>query len=127
LIVQVRSQKSYFPTVLEESMKKTLLTLSLLLASMLAVNAYAQKAAPGEDRAAPSASATKEQKAAAKDKRKAEGATAAKSGADSDKSETTASGKKTSKAEKDAAKANRKTAGAEATKAPKVDSSPTKP
>jgi hypothetical protein len=33
-------------------MKKTLLTISLLLASMLAVNAYAQTAAPGQDRAA---------------------------------------------------------------------------
>jgi len=60
-------------------MKKTLLTLSVLLASMLAVNAYAQKAAPGEDRAAPAASATKEEKAAAKDTRKTEGSKAAKS------------------------------------------------
>ena len=105
-------------------MKKTLLTLSLLLASMLAVNAYAQKAAPGEDRAAPAASATKEEKVAAKGARKTEGAKAAKAGAESDKPETTAT-KKVSKAEKDAAKAKRKTAGAEAPKEPKVDSTPT--
>jgi len=99
-------------------MKKTLLTISLLLASMLAVNAYAQTAAPGQDRAVPAASATKEEKAAAKDARKAEGSKAAKSGAESDKPSTTAS-KKTTKAEKDAAKAKRKTEGAEAAKAPK--------
>ena len=99
-------------------MKKSLLSLALALASMLAVNAYAQKAAPGEDRAVPAASATKEEKAAAKDARKTEGAKAAKSGAESDKPSTTAS-KKTTKAEKDAAKAKRKTEGAEAAKAPK--------
>lgn len=105
-------------------MKKVLLSLSVLLASMLAANAYAQKDVPGEARATPSAPATKEEKAAAKETRKEEGKKAVKEDTHSDKPATTAS-KKVSKEDKAAAKAKRKAAGAEATKAPKVDTSPT--
>ena len=105
-------------------MKKTLLTLSIALASLLAANAYAQKDVPGEGRAAPSAPATKEEKATAKAARREEGAKVSKQDTHSDKPTSTAT-KKVSKAEKDAAKSKRKTAGADATKATKVDKDPT--
>lgn len=105
-------------------MKKVLLSLSVLLASMFAANAYAQKDVPGEGKAAPSAPATKEEKASAKAARKEEGKKATKEDTHSDMPATTAT-KKVSKEEKAAAKAKRKAAGAEATKEPKVDTSPT--
>ena len=62
-------------------MKKTLLTLSVVLAQMLAVSAFAQskgEADPAQSKAAPSAPATAAEKAQAKATRRAEGAKAAK-------------------------------------------------
>jgi hypothetical protein len=62
-------------------MNKLVLTLSLALAQMLAVSAFAQtkgEADPAQSKAIPSAPATAAEKAAAKKARKAEGATAAK-------------------------------------------------
>ena len=105
-------------------MKKTLLSLTVALASMFALSAYAQSDKPGESRAAPSAPATKEEKASAKAARKEEGAKAAKTDTHSDTPNSTAS-KKVSKSEKDAAKAKRKTEGAATAKEQKSDATPT--
>lgn len=60
-------------------MKKSLLTLSVAIAAMLAANAFAQADKAGETKAAPSAPATAAEKAEAKQARKAEGKTVAKS------------------------------------------------
>lgn len=62
-------------------MNKLVLSLSLVVAQMLAVSAFAQtrgEADPAQSKAIPSAPATKAEKAAAKQTRKAEGATAVK-------------------------------------------------
>lgn len=105
-------------------MKKTVLTLSLALASLLAVNAYAQTTGPGQDKAAPSAPATAAEKAAAKKARLEEGKGVAKTAEGvTDKPSTTAT-KKVARSEKDAAKAKRKAEGAAASKAPKDKSGP---
>jgi hypothetical protein len=95
-------------------MKKVAITLSFVLASLLGASAFAQKAGPGEDRAATVAPTTQSEKATAKQARKAEGKAVAKSGAAAgeDKPASAASGEKVAKAEKKAAKAKRKSAGA---------------
>jgi hypothetical protein len=101
-------------------MNKTLVTLSIALASLFATSAFAQKDAPGETKAAPAAAATKSEKAAAKQARKAEGAVAAKTEATGDAQPTSMGKTKVvSKEEKALAKAKRKTEGAAAAKGPK--------
>ncbi len=101
-------------------MRKLVVTLSVVLASLLGASAFAQ--GPGEDRAAPGQVATPAQKAAAKQARKAEGKAVAKEGVVSDKPQTAATGQKVSASEKKLAKAKRKVEGKEAvkTKDPKV-------
>ena len=92
-------------------MKKIVLSVSLVLAQMLAVSAIAQtkgEADPAQSKAIPSKPATPEEKAAAKSTRKAEGAAQAKTGAKSDTPSTTAKAKAATKEEKAAAKAKRK-------------------
>ncbi len=99
-------------------MKKSLLTLTVALASMFAASAFAQKDVPGEGRAAPAAKATPAEKADAKAKRKVEGAAAAKADQPGEKP-TNAASKKVAQSEKAAAKAKRKAEGAAATKSKK--------
>lgn len=99
-------------------MKKSLLTLSIALASLFAASAFAQKDVPGEARAAPAAKATPAEKAAAKAARKAEGAAAAKADQPGEK-QVNVETKKVSKTDKQAAKAQRKAAGAAAAKSKK--------
>lgn len=100
-------------------MKKIALSLSIVLASLLASSAFAQskgEADPAQSKAMPTKPATAEEKAAAKKARKAEGTAVAKSAkAGDDKPETTATAK-VSKEEKAAAKAKRKAAAKEAVK-----------
>lgn len=99
-------------------MKKTLLTISVVLAQMLAVSAYAQtkgEADPALSRAAPSAPTTPAEKAKAKAARKAEGAQAAKADAPGGTGpEPTGVAKVATKEEKAAAKAKRMGAAKEA-------------
>jgi hypothetical protein len=101
------------------AMKKTLLTVSIVLAQMLAVSAFAQtkgEADPAQSKAAPAAPATATEKAQAKATRKAEGAKVSK-GAKADQGpESTGVAKVASKEEKAAAKAKRKAATKEAVK-----------
>ena len=101
-------------------MKKTLLTMSVVLAQMLAVSAFAQtkgEADPAQSRAAPSAPATAAEKAQAKATRKAEGAKAAKADVPGGPGpEPTGVAKVATKSEKAAAKAKRKAAAKEAVK-----------
>jgi hypothetical protein len=106
-------------------MKKTVLTLSTVLACLFAASAFAQKDVPGEARAAPSAPATKAEKAAAKTARKGEGAAVAKTatGAD-DQPAAMGKAKVSSKSDKALAKAKRKSEGAEAAKSMKEKSGP---
>jgi hypothetical protein len=105
-------------------MKKTLLTLSIALASLFATQAFAQKDVAGEARAVPAAKTTPAEKADAKVARKTIGTAAVKSStAGDDKPATTATAKRT-KGETLAARAKRKSAGAEATKAAKDKSGP---
>lgn len=105
-------------------MKKTLITVSVALASLLAANAFAQTSGPGQDKAMPSAPATAAEKAAAKKARTDEGKKVSKASEGvTDQPSSTASGK-VAKSEKAAAKAKRKAAGADATKAPKDKTGP---
>ena len=101
-------------------MKKTLLTMSIVLAQMLAVGALAQtkgEADPAQSKAAPSAPATTTEKAQAKVTRKAEGAKAAKADQPSGPGpEPQGVAKVATKEEKAAAKAKRKAAAKEAVK-----------
>jgi hypothetical protein len=101
-------------------MKKTLLTLSIVLAQMLAVSAFAQtkgEADPAQSKAAPSAPATATEKAQAKVTRKAEGAKAAKADQPGGVGpESTGVAKVATKDEKAAAKVKRKAAAKEAVK-----------
>lgn len=101
-------------------MKKTLLTLSIALAQMLAVGAFAQskgEADPAQSKAAPSAPATAGEKAKAKATRKAEGAKAAKADQPGGTGpESTGVAKVATKDEKAAAKASRKAVTKEAVK-----------
>lgn len=108
-------------------MKKTLLTLSIALASLFATSAFAQKDAAGEARAAPSTPATQAEKDAAKSARKTIGAEAAKKGPDaSDQPGSMGKTKVVSKSDQALAKAKRKAEGTDATKAPKDQSGPSK-
>lgn len=101
-------------------MKKTLLTVSIVLAQMLAISAFAQtkgEADPAQSKAAPSAPATAAEKAQAKATRKAEGAKAAKADAPGGTGpEPTGVAKVATKDEKAAAKASRKAVTKEAVK-----------
>jgi hypothetical protein len=101
-------------------MKKTLLTMSIVLAQMLAVSAFAQtkgEADPAQSKAIPSAPATAAEKAEAKATRKAEGAKAAKADMPAGPGpEPKGVAKVATKEEKAAAKAKRKAAAKEAVK-----------
>lgn len=100
-------------------MNKLVLSLSLVLAQMLAVSAFAQtkgEADPAQSKAIPSAPATKAEKATAKQTRKAEGAAIAKtSKTDADPS-SLGTAKVATKAERKAAAKQRKAALAPAVK-----------
>lgn len=101
-------------------MKKTLLTVSIVLAQMLAVGAFAQSKGevdPAQSKAAPSAPATAAEKAQAKATRKAEGAKAAKVDVPGGPGpESTGVAKVATKEEKAAAKAKRVAAAKDAVK-----------
>ena len=101
-------------------MKKTLFTLSIVLAQMLAVGAFAQtkgEADPAQSKAVPAAPATPGEKAQAKATRKAEGAAAVKNAGPADATNQSAGvAKVATKDEKVAAKAKRKAAAKEAVK-----------
>lgn len=101
-------------------MKKTVLTLSIALASLFAANAFAQKDVPGEGKAVLSTPAAPAEKAAAKKARKSEGAVVAKTHATGD-AQPAAMGKArvASTSEKAAAKTKRKAEGAAAARGPK--------
>ena len=109
-------------------MNKLVLSLSLVVAQMLAVSAFAQskgEADPEQAKAIPSAPATKAEKAAAKSTRKAEGSKVAKAalkvGEDEDnKSKGTA--KVATKAERKAAAIKRKADVAPAVKKGEISS-----
>lgn len=107
-------------------MKKAVLTLSIVLASLLGASAFAQskgEADPEQSKAMPSKPATKAEKAAAKTARKAEGKSVAKEGlGNSERPSTTAT--RAAKSERQAAKSKRKAEGAKATKEPKDVSGP---
>lgn len=107
-------------------MKKSLLAVSVAIASLLAANAFAQADKPGESKAAPSAPATAAEKAEAKQARKAEGKTVAKStktNADASP-ESMGTRKSHTKPQHKAARAHRKAEGTKATKEPKDQSGP---
>lgn len=110
----------------ENLMNKTLLAVSLVLAQMLAVNAFAQskgEADPSGARAIPSAKATAEEKAAAKATRKADGTAAAKAATAGDATPSSVGvAKKVSRAERKAAAAKRKAAAAEAVRKGEIKS-----
>jgi hypothetical protein len=92
-------------------MNKVVLSISLVLAQLLAVSAIAQtkgEADPAQSKAVPSAKATPEEKAAAKAARKAEGKKVAKEGIVSDRPSTTAKAKAATKEERLAARQKRK-------------------
>jgi len=101
-------------------MKKTLLTMSVVLAQMLAVGALAQtkgEADPAQSKATPSAPATAAEKAQAKATRKAEGAKAAKADVPGGPGpEPSGVAKAVTKEEKAAAKTKRVAAAKEAVK-----------
>ena len=101
-------------------MKKLAITLSMALASLLAVNAYAQNTggdSADQAKAAPTKAATKDEKAAAKQARKAEGRAIAKSHTlDNDGVPPEPKATKVSKSEKQAAAVKRKAAGVQAQK-----------
>lgn len=108
-------------------MKKIVLSVSLALASLLAVNAYAQSKGEvdeAQSRAIPSAKATPAEKAAAKAARKAEGKAAVKESAAPTGTEKESAGvaKKATKAERKAAAAERKAAAKEALKKGEIPS-----
>ena len=111
-------------------MKKIILPLSIALAQMLAVSAFAQKTSTGQadasgSMAAPSAPATPAEKATARTERKTEGAAAAKSETPqegSDKSAGTAH--KRTKAQRKAAHAKRKAAVSAENKKGEINSVP---
>jgi hypothetical protein len=107
-------------------MKKTLLTVSIVLAQMLAISAFAQskgEADPAQSRAAPSAPATPAEKAKAKETRKAEGAKAAKADVPGGAGpEPTGVAKVATKEEKAAAKTKRKASAADAVKKGQIPS-----
>jgi hypothetical protein len=108
-------------------MNKLVLSLSLAVAQMLAVSAFAQtkgEADPAQSKAIPSAPATAAEKAEAKKARKAEGAAVAKSKkttADADPS-SLGKAKATTKAERKAAAAKRKAELAPAVKKGEISS-----
>ncbi len=108
-------------------MNKLVLSLSLAVAQMLAVSAFAQskgEADPAQSKAVPSAPATAAEKAEAKKARKAEGAAVAKSKrttADADPS-SLGKAKATTKAERKAAAAKRKAEMAPAVKKGEISS-----
>jgi hypothetical protein len=101
-------------------MKKTLFTLSIVLAQMLAVGAFAQskgEADPAQSKAIPSAPATPAEKAQAKATRKAEGAAAVKNAGPADATnKSTGIAKVATTEEKASAKAKRKAAAKDAVK-----------
>jgi NADH-quinone oxidoreductase subunit C/WASH complex subunit FAM21 len=97
-------------------MVKTTLTICAAVAALIASSAYAQSDKAGEDKAAPSAPATKQEKQDAKAKRKATGKDVAAKDEGRVDSNGTAGTKKVSADEKAAAKKKRKAAGAEAAK-----------
>jgi hypothetical protein len=102
-------------------MKKIVLSVSLALASLLAVNAYAQskgEADEAQSKAIPSAKATPGEKAAAKTTRKVEGKAAVKAAAAPQDADNKSIGvaKKATKAERKAAAAKRKAESKEALK-----------
>lgn len=106
-------------------MKKIVLSVSLVLAQMLAVSAIAQskgEADPAQSKAIPSKPATAEEKAAAKSTRKAEGAAQAKTGVKGDRPSTTAKAKAATKEERAAARAKRKAEAAAALKKGEIPS-----
>lgn len=92
-------------------MKKSFLTVSIVLAQMLAISAFAQtkgEADPAQSRAIPTVKATPAEKAKAKAVRKAEGAAAVKNAGPADASNKSAGiAKVATKDEKAAAKASR--------------------
>jgi hypothetical protein len=101
-------------------MNKIVLSVSLALAQLLAVNAFAQskgEADPAGAKAMPSAKATPQEKAAAKATRKEEGAKVSKAASPADAMPSSmGEAKKTTKAERKAAAAKRKAAAAAAVK-----------
>lgn len=111
--------QTFEPSLFGAVMKKSLITVAIALVSLLGANAFAQKPAPGEDRASSAAKAAAAEKARAKANRKVEGAQVAKSYQPGDDRPSTAASAKAASAEKLAAKAKRKAAGAQATRAPK--------
>lgn len=108
-------------------MKKSLLTLSIALAGLLAAPAFAQgkgEADPDGAKAVPSKPMTKAEKLAAKKTRKAEGRQVAKSASTADDQPSTAAASGVPKAERQAARSKRLDAGAKATKEPKDKTGP---
>ena len=108
-------------------MKKAVLTLSIVLASLLGASAFAQskgEADPEQSKAMPTKPATKAEKAAAKTARKAEGKKIAKETKAGDDQPGSTATHSTSKSDRKVAKSKRKTEGAKATKEPKDVSGP---
>ena len=107
-------------------MNKIVLSVSLALAQLLAVNAFAQskgEADPAQSKAAPSAPATAGEKAAAKEIRKAEGKSAVKSATAVDASnKSMGQAKVASKEERAAAAKKRKVAAASSLKKGEISS-----
>jgi len=106
-------------------MNKLVLSLSLVLAQMLAVSAFAQskgEADPAQSKAAPAAPATPAEKAAAKSARKAEGAAAAKTETAGDTPSSMGTAKSATKAERKAAAKKRKAAVAASVKKGEIPS-----
>ncbi len=107
-------------------MNKLVLSLSLVVAQMLAVSAFAQtkgEADPAQSKAIPSAPATASEKADAKKTRKAEGAAAAKAKKTGDADPSSlGKAKAATKAERKAAAAKRKAELAPAVKKGEISS-----
>jgi len=107
-------------------MNKFVVSLSLVLAQVVAVSAIAQSKGevdPNQSKAAPSAPATRGEKAAAKAERKAEGAQAARTHKPGDAEPASlGTAKKYTKAERAAARQKRKAAVAPAVKKGEIPS-----
>jgi hypothetical protein len=100
-------------------MKKTAITLSILLAALMGMSAHAQtkgEADPAQSKAVPSKPATATEKAAARKDRQAEGKKVAKAATGADDTPSSSGARGVSEAERKAAAAKRKTAAADAVK-----------
>jgi cytoskeletal protein RodZ len=105
-------------------MKKTILTLCIGAACLLAPSAFAQTTAQDQTNASPAKPATQAEKDAARKARQAAGKKATAAGQESDKPESSGKVTGTTSAERKKTNAARRAKNANVAKEPKVDKSP---